>query len=143
VKRLLPLPLPAPHLAHFFPRYHRVVHLDMDSLPLQNMDELFAGARSLVYTADYNMGYKPHPPVQGGFAVVAPDAAVHAALWALVRKGAYRKGEGWNKSGIGRFWGGATFQGLLPYYFYAVAPPEASAEVDRCVYVERNAPFCY
>ena len=35
--------------------YHRVVHLDMDSLVLQNMDELFSLNASCVYTCDYNM----------------------------------------------------------------------------------------
>ena len=32
-----------------------VVHLDTDSLVLQNMDELFSLEASLVYTCDYNM----------------------------------------------------------------------------------------
>ena len=35
--------------------YWRVVHLDMDSLVLGNMEELFAMDASLVYTCDYNM----------------------------------------------------------------------------------------
>ena len=35
--------------------YHRVVHLDMDSLVLQPIDELFALDQSLIYTCDYNM----------------------------------------------------------------------------------------
>ena len=35
--------------------YWRVVHLDMDSLVLGNVEELFAMDASLVYTCDYNM----------------------------------------------------------------------------------------
>ena len=73
-------------------------------------------------------------PVQGGFLVVRPDEAAAAGLWAIVKRGDFRKGGGWEGSGIGNFWGGMTIQGLLPFYATKVAAPSWSEEVDRCVF---------
>lgn len=39
-------------------------------------------------------------------------------------------GAGWRGSRIGYFYGGATIQGLLPYYYNIVAPGSAE-EVNR------------
>ena len=63
--------------------YHRVVHLDMDSMVLQPMDELFdKEGIDIVYTCDYGMmtpGSKACP-VQGGFFVIRPDPAIYLSL---------------------------------------------------------------
>lgn len=76
--------------AYTLTEYHRVVHLDMDSIIFRNMvssllfiqlytadvvivnsdsyeqDELYSIDKELLYTGDYNMqGNSPVPPVQG------------------------------------------------------------------------------
>lgn len=45
-------------------------------------------------------------------------------------QGDWRKGLGWGGSGIGWFYGGATIQGLLPY-FYQTFAPDTAIELDR------------
>lgn len=94
--------------------YHRVVHLDMDSLVLQPMDELYdRDGVDFIYTCDYGMmtpGSKACP-VQGGFFVLRPDPQIYAALVDVVREGDFREGSAWGGSGIGWFWGGMTIQG--------------------------------
>ncbi len=73
-------------------------------------------------------------PVQGGFLALKPDLSTADRLWAIVKKGEFRKGGGWEGSGIGNFWGGMTIQGLIPFFVTEVAPKSWSEEVDRCVY---------
>ena len=47
----------------------------------------------------------------------------------------YHYPKGWGGTGIGNWWGGATFQGLVPYYYFKVASARNPAvEVDRCIY---------
>eukprot|EP00903_Cladosiphon_okamuranus_P006613 g6460.t1 len=115
--------------------YHRVVHLDADTLILHPMDELLELDASLVYTTDPAMvtpGSKAMP-IQGGFLLVRPDLEVYEALRAIVREGDWKVGKGWRSSLIGYFYGGATIQGLLPFYYTMVAPGTAR-EVNRCIY---------
>jgi len=148
-------------------RYHRVVHVDVDTLVLQPIDELLGAppgvggggslggpaeeARpppeapevvvDLVYTADYNMMSTKQrrrgvpPAVQGGFLVATPNASTFEALRDVAQGGRWggTYGAGWERSNIGHWWGGATIQGLLPFFF-AVKKPGAAREVDRCVY---------
>ena len=59
--------------------YHRVVHLDMDSLVLQNMDELFSLNASCVYTCDYNMMGRRR--TDGACAVQVRRAARLPSVW--------------------------------------------------------------
>lgn len=125
--------------------FHRVVHLDMDSMVLQNMDELFDLDQDLVYTCDYNMqpgqqrarGKVPCP-VQGGFVVVRPSQQAFAQMVDVVKQGRFGGpfGSGWNGTGIGHWWGGATFQGIVPFFFQHAADKQRfpSLEVDRCTY---------
>lgn len=47
-------------------------------------------------------------------------------LW----QGDWKVGAGWRDSKIGYFYGGATVQGLLPYYYNEVAPGTAM-EINR------------
>ena len=146
--------------------YHRVVHLDVDSLVLQNFDELFAddstegGAvlsptaietarlnfekrdQSLpplqgiygLYTMDWNMAQKPwgaNPPVQGGFVIARPSLQVYEEMVSIVRKGDFNGG--WGGTRAGAFYGGMTFQGLIPYYFMHYRAG-SGREVRGCVY---------
>lgn len=118
--------------------YSRVVHVDMDCVLLKPIDELFAADADLVYTSDYNMMHERQrknrvpPAVQGGFLVVRPSMDVFRRLVAVSQRGVWGS-TGWERSGIGYWWGGATIQGLLPYFFHT--DPNATAlEVDRCVY---------
>ena len=113
--------------------YHRVVHLDMDSIVYQNMDELYEIDKEMLYTGDWNMkGSSPVPPVQGGFIVVRPSLAAFEEYREVIREGNYSPGRGWGGSGIGAFWGGQTIQGILPYYYYSLHPGDA-LEVNRLV----------
>lgn len=136
-----------PRYAWTLTSYWRVVHLDMDSLVLKNMDELFLMDESLIYTCDYNMmGRKTDTstkvcPVQGGFVVVKPDIQPFNDMVEIVKEGRFGAGagpgrSGWNGTGIGHWWGGATFQGVVPYYYYKVANQAQfpAVEVDRCIY---------
>ncbi|KAJ8599727.1 hypothetical protein CTAYLR_003389 [Chrysophaeum taylorii] len=121
--------------------YDRVVHVDMDCMLLQPIDELFEIDAPLVYTSDYNMmnqkqrARKIEPAVQGGFLVVKPSLDTFRSLVAVSQAGHWggNYGSGWERSGIGGWWGGSTIQGLLPYYFSRVSTAPA-VEVDRCVY---------
>ena len=68
-----------------------------------------------------------------GVQVEVPAKTLHGIL----RRGEFLLGprEGWGGT-VGGFYGDATFQGILPYYYERVAPEGAhnEAELDRCVY---------
>jgi len=101
--------------AYTLTEYHRVVHLDMDSIVLKNLDELFSIDKELLYTGDYNMkGRCKYAPVQGGFLVIKPSMQTFEEFRAIIRKGNHGPA-GWEGSHIGNFWGGQTIQGILPY----------------------------
>ena len=122
-------------------QYHRVIHVDVDTMSLQAIDELLDLNYSLIYTADYNMMSEAQrhkniaPAVQGGFLVIKPDLQVFEALKKVAQDGKWGGdyGSGWEKSNIGYWWGGNTIQGLLPFFF-AVKDPTNALEVDRCIY---------
>ncbi len=113
--------------------YHRVVHLDMDSIIFDSMDALYELDKEMLFTGDYNMGPKsPAVPAQGGFLVVRPSMDTFREFQAIIRKGDYG-GQGWEGSRIGGFWGGQTIQGIVPF-FYAVKHPGKAQELNRCEY---------
>lgn len=129
--------------------YERVVHVDMDCLMLDTIDDVLSIDASLVYTADYNMmnGNQRKnglmPAVQGGFLVVRPSLQTFAALVSVMQRGKWGgKCSGWECTGVGHWWGGATIQGLLPYFYdrhaktlsFERASDLKTVEVDRCVY---------
>jgi len=119
--------------AYTLTEYHRVVHLDMDSIIYKNMDELYELDKEMLYTGDYNMqGGSPVPPAQGGFLVVRPSMDRFKEFQAIIRKGDHT-GRGWGGSGIGNFWGGQTIQGIIPYFYYSLHKGDAQ-ELNRCVY---------
>lgn len=118
--------------AYTLTEYERVIHLDMDSIVFQNMDELYKMDYGLIHTSDYNMGTKPVPPVQGGFLVVRPSMDIFTEFQNIIRKGDYGRA-GWGGTHVGKFWGGQTIQGIMPYFYYKLHPG-AGKEVNRCVY---------
>ncbi|CAM9734915.1 unnamed protein product [Ectocarpus fasciculatus] len=123
--------------AYTLTEYHRVVHLDTDTIVLQPLDALLDAEESLLYTPDVNMGnaYTPVMPVQGGFLVVRPDPEVFQDLIQIVKSTPFKPSEGWGGSMIGLFWGGINIQGILPYYYEHRAPAGVSyRSVDRSVY---------
>lgn len=123
--------------AFTFTEYHRVVHLDMDSLVLRPLDELFGPAYDAyggLFTYDWNMARNGrNPPVQGGFLVVKPNIQVFDELCNIVRKGDFRQGAGWAGTGAGAYWGGMTIQGLMAYYYSTVNKGGGKA-LNRCIY---------
>jgi len=119
--------------AYTLTEYHRVVHLDMDSIVFQNMDEIYALDKEMLYTGDYNMkGGSPVAPAQGGFLVVRPSLERFKEFQAIIKKGDHG-GRGWGGSRIGNFWGGQTIQGIVPYFYYSIHPGDAM-ELNRCEY---------
>ena len=115
-----------------------VVHLDLDVLVLQPLDELFdliiEGEADALYTYDYNMVNPGRQAgTQGGFLVIRPSMSAFSEYREIVLEGDYTLETGWGKTNIGYFWGGMTFQGLVPY-FYLSRHPGTERELDRCVY---------
>lgn len=120
--------------AYTLTEYHRVIHLDMDSIVFKNMDELYRIDKELLFTGDYNMkGGSKVVPVQGGFLVVKPSLDTFEEFRSIIRKGNHYAGSGWEGSHIGNFWGGQTIQGIMPF-FYSVKHPDRAHELNRCVY---------
>jgi len=118
-------------------RYDRIIHLDADTMFLNPIDELFVRNYSLIYTTDPNMAtFKGDDkmPVQGGFVVLRPSMEDYRNIITILMNVDFVKWHGWNNSNIGWFWGGMTFQGVLPYYYNRVSAPGRSQIIDRCVY---------
>jgi hypothetical protein len=119
--------------AYTLVEYHRVIHLDMDSIVFQNMDELYNIDKEMLFTGDWNMkAGSPAVPAQGGFLIVKPSIETFEEFKAIIRKGDHGS-KGWGGTGIGNFWGGTTIQGIIPYFYYSIHPG-ASMEMDRCIY---------
>lgn len=119
--------------AYTLTEYHRVVHLDMDSVIFQNMDELYSIDKEMLFTGDYNMkAGSPVPPAQGGFLVVRPSLERFKEYQAIIKKGDHGS-KGWGGSGIGNFWGGQTIQGIVPYFYHSIHPDDGQL-VNICVY---------
>lgn len=86
--------------AYTLTQYHRVVHLDMDSIIYKSMDSLYSIDKEMLFTGDYNMGTKPVPPAQGGFLVIRPSVKRFQEYQDIIRKGDWGN-KGWGGSGIG------------------------------------------
>eukprot|EP00756_Hemistasia_phaeocysticola_P046796 Hpha_TRINITY_DN20623_c0_g1::TRINITY_DN20623_c0_g1_i1::g.148136::m.148136 len=72
--------------------YHRVAHLDADTILLRNIDDVLSRPSSLAYTHDWGMANAMSrlPPVQGGFLVVRPDWGVFKELQRFAQRGRFR-----------------------------------------------------
>jgi hypothetical protein len=117
-------------------QYDRVVHMDVDTMLLGPLDELLDLEEEFVYTLDPAMATsKRNTPVQGGFLLLKPSMDVFENLVQIIYEGNWG-GQGWRGSGIGFFWGGATIQGILSYYYRSgiEASPGQASEANRCMY---------
>lgn len=119
--------------AYTLVEYHKVLHLDMDSIIFRNLDSLFDIDKEFLFTGDYNMkGGSPVPPAQGGFLVIQPSMETFKEFQDIIRKGDHGP-RGWGGSKIGNFWGGQTIQGIMPYYYHVIHP-DRGQEMNRCQY---------
>jgi hypothetical protein len=134
-----------------------VVHLDLDSLILAPLDDLFDAMldgdserlpvmhnKSIpekieaFYTKDYNMvkpGHK-HPGVQGGFIVVKPNMDYFEEYQRVILEGNFIPGGGWAGK-WGGYYGAQQIQGLCSYFFEGLHPGTA-VELNRCIYNNMN-----
>lgn len=138
-----------------------VVHLDLDTIVLKPLDQLFDAMlnednsvkekpSSLLpimfdkplpprvdafFTRDYNMvkASKKHVGVQGGFLVLRPSMETYHNYEEIIREGNFVEGKGWGGLGFGPFYGSLTFQGIVPYY-YDELHPNTAVELNRCYY---------
>jgi len=134
-----------------------VVHLDLDSLILQPLDDLFdamllkdgeRGPKLPVmhgkpipekiegyFTRDYNMvkpGKKNPPGIQGGFIVIRPNLEHFEEYKQVILEGDFRQFKGWAGK-YGGYFGAQQIQGLCSY-FYDGLHPGTAVELDRCIY---------
>lgn len=140
--------------------YPVAIHLDLDVLILQPLDDLFDamlfGAQfhagmwnnddmpqpqpknaNAFFTRDYNMvapGQRQNHQVgvQGGFLGVRPDPQVFAEYIDIILEGNFTVTKGWGLA-YGGYYGAATIQGLAAYYYGHVRPGTA-LELNRCLY---------
>lgn len=137
-----------------------VVHLDLDSLVVQPLDDLFdamldTNKKDLnvpvhfgveipqrieaFFTRDYNMvniGHK-HPGVQGGFIIVRPNMEYFEEYKRVILEGNFHAGSGWGGEGYGGYYGAQQIQGLCSYFFDRLHPGTA-VELNRCIYNSMN-----
>lgn len=96
----------------------QVLLLDIDTMIVQNIDELFEKDKVVLYTEDLPMDPHHHnakPPMQGGFFLVKPGPEsdkVYDDIVKIMEDGNFNAGSGWNNSRIGYHWGGAAVQGV-------------------------------
>ncbi|KAK1745682.1 glycogenin [Skeletonema marinoi] len=137
--------------------YPIVIHLDLDSLILKPMDDLFdvmladkligkeesiESARKRVAVmhdnplpqSDYNMinPGKKHVGVQGGFLIVRPNQAAFDEYIKIVLSGNFRSGGGWGGQ-YGGYFGAQQIQGICSY-FYDKKHPGTGVELNKCYY---------
>lgn len=121
-------------------QYKKVLLLDIDTMIVQNIDELFERDKMLLYVEDLPMDPHHHnaaPPMQGGFFMIQTGPKADKAyddIVAIMVDGNFNAGSGWNNSKIGYHWGGAAVQGVYAYYFARHAPKDWSEPIDRCIY---------
>jgi hypothetical protein len=141
--------------------YPVVVHLDIDTVILRPLDDLFdvmllpANATKHIpaamwtpnvthpvnafFTRDYpmiNPGRKVKKVgMQGGFFVVRPDRRVFDEFCSIIMSGQFYPGPGWGgtKLRYGGYFGAAQIQGLVSYY-YGHFHSNTSIELNRCNY---------
>jgi hypothetical protein len=147
--------------AYTLTQFPIVVHLDLDSLVLQPLDELFQAmllpsnsttntttAPAVIFglplpeshqleaffTRDYNMVHlnHPHVGVQGGFLMVKPSMNAFEEYRQVILEGDFVNGVGW-KGKYGGYFGAQQIQGICSY-FYDGLHPGTGVELNRCIY---------
>lgn len=149
--------------AYTLVNYKIVVHLDLDSLILQPLDDLFDSMLldgvdkkisdskipvmhgnhvpekvEAYFTRDYNMANlgKQYINIQGGFLVIRPNLQYFEEYKEAILEGDFRKGAGW-KNKYGGYFGAQQIQGLCSYFFDGLHPGTA-VELNRCYYNAMN-----
>mmetsp|Transcript_15179 Transcript_15179/g.18479 ORF Transcript_15179/g.18479 Transcript_15179/m.18479 type:complete len:460 (-) Transcript_15179:60-1439(-) len=139
--------------------YPIVVHLDLDSLILQPLDDLFDSMLLVhdernvsigrlpvmhnkpvpenieaFFTRDYNMINlgKRHVNIQGGFLVVKPNLKYFEEYKSVILEGDFKPGAGW-ASKYGGYFGAQQIQGVCAFFFDGLHPGTA-VELNRCIY---------
>ena len=135
------------------------MHLDIDTMVLQPMDELYDAMIhgptmsnmnniklmfsdlpipkqiDAYFTRDYNLIHpgKKHVGMQGGFFIIRPNMTVFEEYQSIVLEGNFEAFVGWGGLGYGGYYGAQQIQGLMPYY-YDHLRPNTSLELNRCIY---------
>lgn len=149
--------------AYTLVEFEIVVHLDLDSLILQPLDNLFdsmllkgdeknASDSKLpvmhnasvpqeieaYFTRDYNMANlgKNFINIQGGFFVVKPNLEYFEEYKNVILEGNFKPGAGWEGK-YGGYFGAQQIQGLCTYFFDGLHPGTA-VELNRCIYNNMN-----
>mmetsp|Transcript_14904 Transcript_14904/g.18731 ORF Transcript_14904/g.18731 Transcript_14904/m.18731 type:complete len:381 (+) Transcript_14904:1-1143(+) len=136
--------------------HQAVVSLDLDTLVLRPMDELFdtiihgPGQAEVevmypdemrvkqvdaFFVRDYRStpAGKKHVAIQGGFFVVRPDRSKFNEYLEIILEGDYREHSGWGGLGFGGTYGAQQIQGIVAY-FYDHLHPGTAVELNKCVY---------
>ena len=88
--------------------YKKVLLLDMDTVMVQRVDELWERDVPIIFTRP---GGDTKEPLQGGMIMLQPNLDTYARMLAVIRKGDFQyNGRGWENSGIGYAYGGETVQ---------------------------------
>ena len=94
----------------------------------------------VMHTLDYAMVQPSRKikPFQGGFVILKPDKTVYEEFREIVRVGDFRDKGGWGGQ-TGKFWGGQTFQGIMPYYYHILHPGQSIA-LNWCTFNNMGSP---
>jgi len=114
-------------------QYDRVVLTDTDTLVHHSFEELFHFNKTLIWSS----GLFQQEHLQAGFMVFKPNPTMHQEMMDIWHRGHFDS-SGWEKSGIGYYYGGATISGVLPYMFMKLHPEEGHM-VDPCRYNHNGA----
>jgi hypothetical protein len=148
--------------------YDKVVFLDMDVLVMDAIDELIDDSHELLGIYDY-YGWMPDqsvmPPINGGFFVAKPSNETFNELVQMIKQGDFSAAglngypSGWDKTGVGYYYGGISLQGLLTVLYHKDLiyksndwktafskfkhdPSLKFKEIDQCVYNVLGHPNC-
>jgi hypothetical protein len=101
---------------------------------------LKSGNLQVMHTLDYAMvpPSRKIKPFQGGFVILKPNRAVYDKFVQIVQEGDFRDRGGWGGQ-TGKFWGGQTFQGIMPYYYHILHPVQSIA-LNWCTFNNMGSP---
>ena len=137
-----------------------VVHLDIDTIMLKPLDNLFdfmLGKSTstnhsnvgimwkdkpipeyieATFTRDYNIANagRHFKPIQGGLLALRPSMETYKDFQDILREGDFRNNTGWGGVKVGPFYGSMTIQGIMPYYYDYLHSGNKSVELNHCMY---------